>query len=97
MPTYITLIKYTQKGIENMKESPSRLEAAKNIIKASGGEMKAFYLTMGSYDAVSIIESPDGATYSKGLLTIASKGAIQTETLCAFPEEEYRKIVADLP
>jgi len=97
MPTYITLIKYTQKGIENMKESPSRLEAAKKVINASGGEMKAFYLTMGSYDAVSIIEAPDGATYSKALLTIASKGAIQTETLSAFPEDEYRKIVADLP
>jgi uncharacterized protein with GYD domain len=97
MPTYITLLKYTQKGIENIKEGPSRLDAAKKAIKAAGGEMKAYYLTMGPYDAVSIGESPDDATYAKTILSIASKGAIQTETLRAFTEEEYRKIIADMP
>jgi len=97
MPTYITLIKYTQKGIEKMKESPSRLDAAKKIFKAAGGEIKEFYLTMGSYDAICIGEAPDDASFAKGILTVASKGAIQTETLRAFPEDEYRKIIADLP
>ena len=97
MPTYITLIKYTQKGIENIKEGPSRLDAAKKAIKAAGGEIKTYYLTMGSYDAVSIGEASDDATYAKTILSIASKGAIQTETLRAFTEEEYRKIIADMP
>ena len=97
MPTYITLLKYTQKGIENIKEGPSRLDAAKKAIKASGGEMKAYYLTMGSLDAVSISEAPDDATYAKIILAIASKGAIQTETLRAFTEDEYRSIIADMP
>ena len=97
MPTYITLLKFTQKGIENIKEGPSRLDAAKKVIKAAGGEMKAFYLTMGSYDAVCISEAPNDAAYSKAILTIASKGAIQSETLSAFPEDEYRRIIADLP
>jgi len=97
MPTYITLLKYTQKGIENIKEGPSRLDAAKKAIKASGGEMKAYYLTMGSFDAVSISEAPDDATYAKIILAIASKGAIQTETLRAFTEDEYRSIIAGMP
>lgn len=97
MPTYITLIKYTQKGIENIKEGPSRVDAAKKVIQAAGGEMKAFYLTMGAYDAVSIGEVPDDASYAKALLAIASKGAIQTETLRAFTEDEYRKIISEMP
>ena len=58
MPTYITLIRYTQRGIENAKESPARLEKAKQAMKAAGGEMKAFYLTIGQYDAVAISEAP---------------------------------------
>jgi uncharacterized protein with GYD domain len=29
MATYITLVNYTQKGIEDIKESPNRLDAAK--------------------------------------------------------------------
>ena len=97
MATYITLLKYTQKGIENVKEGPSRLDAAKAAIKAAGGELKAFYLTMGSCDAVTISEAPDDETYSKIILAIASKGNVQTETLRAFPEDEYRKIIAEMP
>ena len=97
MPTYITLIKYTQKGIENIKQGPSRVDAARQAIEAAGGKMKEFYLTMGSYDAVSIGEAPDDAAYAKMILAIASKGNIQTETLRAFKEDEYRKIIADLP
>ena len=97
MPTYITLINYTQQGIANMKESPARLEQVKAAIKAAGGEMKAFYLTMGHYDAVSIGEAPDDETYARVILTVTAAGAIRTQTLRAFTEEEYRNIVAALP
>ena len=42
MPTYISLIKYTQRGAENMKESPARLEAAKQLFQSLGAELKSF-------------------------------------------------------
>ena len=93
MPTYITLIQYTQQGIEKIKDSPARLEKAKAAVKAAGGEIKAFYLTMGRYDAVTISEAPSNEAYAKMMLAIASGGAVRTETLCAFPEADYRKIV----
>ena len=41
MPTYIVLVNMTQKGMESIKESPARLEAAKGAFKALGGELKA--------------------------------------------------------
>ena len=44
MATYITLVNYTQKGIENIKESPERLEAAKQAFQGMGAELKEFYL-----------------------------------------------------
>lgn len=94
MPTYITLARFTQKGIENVKDSPNRLEKARAAIKAAGGEIKAFYLTMGHYDAVVVSEAPSNEAYAKTMLAIASAGAIRTETLCAFTEAEYKKIVA---
>jgi len=96
MPTYITLIRYTQRGIENAKESPARLEKAKQAIKAAGGDMKAFYLTMGQYDAVAISEALSDEAYATTMLNIASAGSIRTETLRAFTEEEYRKIISSL-
>ena len=96
MPTYITLINYTQKGVENMKESPARLDAAKELYQSMGAELKSFYLTMGRYDAVVISEAPDDETVAKVALTIGSLGAVRTETMRAHTEDEYRNIIAAL-
>ncbi len=97
MPTYMTLINYTQKGIENMKESPKRLDAAKELFKSMGAEIKAYYLALGRYDAVVISEGPNDETAAKLALTVASAGAIRTETFRVFPEGEYRKLISELP
>ncbi len=97
MPTYVLLCNYTQKGIENIKESPARLDAAKKAWEAVGGKLKEFYLAMGKYDMVVVCEAPDDEAIAKVALTIGSKGAIRSETLRVFPEDEYRKIISDLP
>lgn len=96
MPTYISLCQWTQKGIENVKDSPTRLDAAKKAFKAAGGEMKAFFMTLGQYDFVTIAEFPDDATAAKVLLTLAAAGSIRTESLKAFTEDEYRKVLGSL-
>jgi uncharacterized protein with GYD domain len=97
MVTYIILTNWTQKGIENVKESPNRLDAAKKAFQAAGGELKEFYLVMGKYDMVIVGEAPDDEAAAKLALTISSGGAVRTETLRAFTEDEYRKIIAALP
>ena len=97
MATYILLVNYTQKGIEDIKESPERLDEAKKAFQAMGAEMKEFYLVAGQYDLVVVAEAPDDETIAKLALTIGSKGAVRTETLRAFTEDEYRKIVSEIP
>ncbi len=97
MPTYIALLEWTQKGMENIKQSPKRLEQAKAATKAAGGEMKAFYMTMGQYDMVGIIEAPTDEAYAKVMLAIGSSGAVKSQTLRAFTEAEYGKIIGGLP
>ena len=62
-----------------------------------GAKVDAFYLTMGRYDIVIIVDAPDVETAAKIILSISSKGAVSTETLHAFSEEEYRKIISELP
>ena len=97
MATYISLLNYTQKGAENIKESPARLDAAKKVFQSMGAELKQWYLVMGQYDAVVISEGPDDDTVAKLLLVIGAQGNIKTETFRAFTEEEFRKIIAALP
>jgi uncharacterized protein with GYD domain len=96
MAKYISLIKYTAKGIENVKESPKRLDAFKQLCQSMGVKVDAFYLTMGRYDLVVLVDAPDAATAAKVVLTTASRGSIATETLTAFTEEEYRKVISGL-
>ncbi|MHB8730600.1 MAG: GYD domain-containing protein [bacterium] len=97
MPLFVTLVKFTQKGAEQLKGGPGRLEEAKKRAKERGGEIKAFYLTMGQYDAVLISELPSDEEAAIGVLGAASMGFIRTETMRAFSEAEWKKMVAALP
>ena len=97
MATYIVFAQYTQKGVENIKRSPDRLDAVKKAFRAMGAELKEFYLVSGRYDMVVIAEAPDYETVSKLALSIGPRDSVHTETVSAFSEDEYRKIIAELP
>jgi uncharacterized protein with GYD domain len=97
MATYITLVNYTQKVIEQVKESPNRLDAAKKVFQAMDAEIKDFFLVMGRYDIVLISEAPNDETVAKMALALGGAGAVRTETFRAFTENEYRGIIASLP
>ena len=96
MPTYISLINFTQKGAETIKDGPKRLDAAKQRFRDAGAELKAFYLVTGKYDAVSIIEAPNDEVVAKLAMGTAALGFIRTQTCRAFTEDDYRKMAASL-
>jgi uncharacterized protein with GYD domain len=97
MNTYIILIKYTQQGIQNIKESPARFDAAKKVLQSMRGDIKQVFLTMGQYDLVVIAEAREDETIAKFVLKTASLGNVTSQTMRAFSEKEFRKIVEDLP
>jgi uncharacterized protein with GYD domain len=97
MATYVSLVNFTAKGAETIKDGAARLEAAKQGLKALGGELKGWYMTMGQYDVVFIFEAPDDETAARGILSLAAQGNVRTETMRAFTEDEYRKILSALP
>ena len=96
MAHYVTLVRYTHQGISKIKESPSRLDAAKKAAEKEGGKILTWYLTMGQYDAVLVTEFPNDEACAKFTLSAGALGNISTETLRAFPEPEFRKIVGSL-
>jgi uncharacterized protein with GYD domain len=96
MPTYISFLRWTRQGIENVKDSSKRLDAGRKAFKKVGVKLKDTYLTMGQYDLICVLEAPDDASVAKALLTLGSQGNVQTETLKAFTEDEYRKIIGSL-
>lgn len=97
MPTYLMLNCYTPQGIANVKQSAARIEALKPVFKANGAEIKQVFLVMGAYDRVLVVEAPDDETCARLSLTIGAAANVHVESLRAFTEDEFGRIVATLP
>ena len=97
MPSYLSLLNWTEQGAKAVKASPARLDAAKEAAKAAGGRIIFFYMTMGQYDLAILAEIPTDEAAAKYLLALAAQGNIRSNTLRAFTADEFRGIVAGLP
>jgi len=96
MPTYIELINWTDQGIRNIKEAPQRIDAFKKAVESAGGKVNGFYFTMGKYDIITIIEAPNDDAIANIAISTGSKGSIRSETVKAFTEDQFRKIITKL-
>src|SRR3990172_8421233 len=79
-----------------LKGVPPVSPRPKKWAKAAGAELKTYYLTMGRFDEMVIVEAPDDETMAKLAVATAALGNVRTETMRAFTEEEYREIIAGL-
>jgi uncharacterized protein with GYD domain len=96
MTTYIMLMNWTEQGAKNVRDSPKRLDAAKKQLGDMGGSFKSFYLTMGEFDMVAVVEAADDAVLARFALMLAASGNLKSRTLKAFPEFAYREIISSL-
>ena len=96
MARYIMLVDWTDQGIRNVKDSPKRLDAARNAAKGLGVEIRKFYMTMGDHDMVVVIDAPADEAMAKFALILGGAGNVRTKTLKAFSETEYRAILGSL-
>ena len=94
MPTYISLVNWTDQGIQELKESPARADATAELVERLGGKLVELYWTVGPYDIVAILEAPDDETATAIQLTVGSRGSVRTTTLRAFGREEIERIIA---
>ncbi|WP_242344211.1 GYD domain-containing protein [Anaeromyxobacter terrae] len=98
MASYLVLFGFTSKGIEQIKGSPARVEAAKETVRSMGGEVRAFYGIMGSaHDTLFIVDAPNDEAVARMVLAIAGAGFVRTETHRLFTEDEFRKVVRSIP
>jgi len=93
----VILFNYTEQGIRAIRNAGGRLDGLKKRLKEMEGELQAFYLTLGPYDTVAVVNLPDDETMAKLALTLGSTGNVRTVTMRAFPEPEYREILRGLP
>jgi len=96
-PTYISLVKFTEKGIQNAKQTTQRVAAWAAKVQSMGVTIKQMYWTLGEYDQVCIFEAPDDETAASMLLAANMLGNIRSQTMRAFTAAEMDKILAKIP
>jgi uncharacterized protein with GYD domain len=96
-PTYISLVKFTEKGIQAAKQTTERANAWAAKVQSMGVTIKAMYWTLGEYDQVCIFEAPDEETATSVLLAADMLGNVRTQTMRAFTASEMDKILAKIP
>jgi len=97
MATYVSLVRFTDQGIRNVKEAAERIAAVEKLLDQVGARFTELYLTMGRYDYVAVMEAPDDETATKAVLAVSSVGNVRTETLRAYTRAEIGKIIGGLP
>jgi uncharacterized protein with GYD domain len=93
MPTYISLMRLTEKGLAELGDSPKRREIAEQRVAALGGRSIAFYATMGAYDFVQVFEMPSNEAMQHYVLTARRDGFVEPLILPAFTAAEHAAIV----
>ena len=95
MPVFVVLGNWTDAGLKNAKDAPSRIKDTHNAVEKAGGKMQLYY-ALGEYDFIMVLEMPDDKAIMRILLWLGSKGNVRTKTLKAWTEAEAAKEISQM-
>jgi uncharacterized protein with GYD domain len=93
MPTYVSLVNWTEQGIKNFRDTIRRAEDYRGLAEKSGGQVRQLLWTLGEYDLVVVADFPDDETATAVLLQTAAGGNVRTKTMKAFNAEQMSAII----
>jgi uncharacterized protein with GYD domain len=94
MPTYISLVSWTEKGIGDFKGTIARSDAAQSLAAKHGGSIESIFWTIGPYDLVVVSEAPDDESATAFALELGAQGNVRTTTMRGFDAGEMQAIIA---
>ena len=97
MVTYVGLLNFTDKGIQDIKKTTQRAAAAKEAAKKFGVNMREILWTMGECDIVCILEADDETSLAAFNLATAMQGNVRSRSLRAYTAGDMDKVLAKLP
>ena len=96
MPTYVSLLDFTDQGTRTIRDTLKRAQRAAELAQKHGARLEQLYWTVGLYDLVGVVKVPDDESATAFLLEASSGGAIRTTTLRVFDREEISRIIERL-
>jgi uncharacterized protein with GYD domain len=97
MIRYIGLMSFTDKGLQNIKDTTKRAAAAKEAAKKFGVNMREIFWTVGECDMVCVLEADDESSLSAFSLATAMQGNVRSRSLRAYSAAEMDKVLAKMP
>lgn len=96
MPTFVVLAKWSTKTYAGLKDAAAAADEIKKVVAAKGAKIIGWYVLMGRYDEMCILEAPDAATVAQIIVPLNAKFGTKTETLQAFTEAEAMQLFASV-
>jgi uncharacterized protein with GYD domain len=94
---FVCSLSFTDQGIRSIKDGPNRAKAARELAAKLGVDIKQVYLTSGQDDLLVIAEASNGDNVAKWALALSSRGNVRTRTARAWTDQEYLKLISELP
>jgi uncharacterized protein with GYD domain len=97
MATFISTVKFTEQGVQAIRDTVKRSAAFKAAAKKMGVKVTNIYWSLGKFDGFVIFEAPNDETATAAMLQLASEGNVTTATARTFEASELEKILGQLP
>ena len=74
MATYVALIRFTEQGAKNIRDTQRRAGAFRDAAKQAGVTVREVYWTMGTYDGLLIFDAPDEQAATAVMIDLGDAG-----------------------
>jgi uncharacterized protein with GYD domain len=96
MATFIVMLTWTDQGIRSLKDTPKRVQAARDLGKKFGVELKHIFLTSGEFDILVVAEAPHYDNVAKYAMAAGMQGNVRSRTVRGWTEAEMHKLISEL-
>ena len=94
MPRSVLLLRFTDKGIAQVKDSPKRADAFRELAGKMKVKIESQLWMHGQYDGLVVMSAADPESLSAVALQLGSLGFVRTEICHAYDEAEFKKMLA---
>lgn len=91
MPTYINLLRFTDRGAQALGKSAARAATFAKAAEKAGVQVVAQYWTVGAWDGVLILSAASEEPMLRCLANLSAAGNVRTQTLTAFDATQFAK------
>lgn len=94
MPKFISLLRFTEKGAREIRNSTTRAKEFDKVAEKAGVRVEAQYWAFGQYDGLIILSADRGETVLSCLAELTAAGNVRVETMRAFDAGEFAALAA---